>query len=116
MALIARRGIRGIYKLYVGNIPWTVSNNELRQYFEKFGPVKSAIVKFDSNTGLTKHFGFVHFFERDTYRAVQAEESHLLENVRLTVSTVTVGIQTPQYEQPNRDSFGRRHQAISDDD
>ncbi|KAL3874109.1 hypothetical protein ACJMK2_037169 [Sinanodonta woodiana] len=116
MASIARRGARGIYKLYVGNLPWTISNNELKQYFEKFGPVKSAFVKFDSNLGLTKHFGFVHFFERDTYIAVQAEENHILENVKLIVSTANVGIQTPLPEQPNRDYSRRRQQAIADDD
>ena len=50
---------RNVHKLYVANIPWTVGNVELKQYFSKFGQVSNASVIFDKNTGLSKNFGFV---------------------------------------------------------
>ena len=46
-------------KLYVGNLPYTVSEEELRELFEKFGEVQSAKIIKDNATGRSKGFGFV---------------------------------------------------------
>lgn len=46
-------------KLYVGNLSFNVSDNELRDLFGPFGGVDSAQVITDRDTGRSKGFGFV---------------------------------------------------------
>jgi RNA recognition motif-containing protein len=46
-------------KLYVGNLPYSVSDTELRTMFEPFGTVESVQVIMDRDTGRSKGFGFV---------------------------------------------------------
>ncbi len=45
--------------LYVGNLPFSVSADDLREAFEKFGTVVSASVVSDRETGRSRGFGFV---------------------------------------------------------
>lgn len=45
--------------IYVGNLSYKVSDNDLKETFEKFGEVASAKVITDRNTGRSKGFGFV---------------------------------------------------------
>lgn len=46
-------------KLYVGNLPWSVTDEELAGYFEKYGKVMSASVIIDRELKRSKGFGFV---------------------------------------------------------
>ena len=46
-------------KLYVGNLPFTTTDDELREVFEKHGTVESANVITDRDTGRSRGFGFV---------------------------------------------------------
>jgi len=46
-------------KLYVGNLPYTMSSSELEKLFSQFGAVQSAQVIQDRDTGRSKGFGFV---------------------------------------------------------
>src|SRR6516162_9136020 len=46
-------------KLYVGNLPYSVSDSDLQAMFEPFGTVESAQVIVDRDTGRSKGFGFV---------------------------------------------------------
>jgi cold-inducible RNA-binding protein len=46
-------------KLYVGNLPFTTTETELRQLFEKHGTVESVAVIMDRETGRPRGFGFV---------------------------------------------------------
>lgn len=77
--------VRNLYKLYVGNLPWTVSHNELKQYFSKFGHVNSAAVVFDRNTGLSKYYGFVIFSNQEGYNTATNSPNHKLEGQSLKV-------------------------------
>jgi RNA recognition motif-containing protein len=43
----------------VGSLPWSVSDEELKQTFEKHGNVVSAKVITDRNSGRSRGFGFV---------------------------------------------------------
>ena len=45
--------------LYVGNLPYSVGDEELRSAFAQFGEVASASVISDKFTGQSKGFGFV---------------------------------------------------------
>lgn len=46
-------------KLYVGNLPYEISEEELKQIFEKAGTVESANIITDRHSGRSKGFGFV---------------------------------------------------------
>jgi RNA recognition motif-containing protein len=46
-------------KLYVGNLGYEVTDNDLQQMFANYGTVESATVISDRDTGQSKGFGFV---------------------------------------------------------
>ncbi|HYE62119.1 MAG TPA: RNA-binding protein [Phycisphaerales bacterium] len=46
-------------KLYVGNLSFNTSEGQLREMFEAFGPVASASLVMDRDTGRPRGFGFV---------------------------------------------------------
>ena len=46
-------------KLYVGNLPYSVRDDDLQQAFRAFGQVTSAKVMMERDTGRSKGFGFV---------------------------------------------------------
>ena len=46
-------------KLYVGNLPYTFSDNDMQRTFGAFGSVNSAKVIMDRESGRSKGFGFV---------------------------------------------------------
>ena len=48
-------------KLYVGNLPFETSEEDLRELFEKHGPTVSVRVITDRETGRSRGFGFVEF-------------------------------------------------------
>lgn len=58
-------------KLFVGNLPWTTTDEDLRELFGGFGEVHSAIIINDRDTGRSRGFGFV---ELDDDAATQACE------------------------------------------
>ena len=46
-------------KLYIGNLPFSTTDADLRAAFEPFGQVQSASVVIDRETGRSRGFGFV---------------------------------------------------------
>lgn len=46
-------------KLYVGNLPYQTTNDELQQMFSQAGEVTEAVVMMDKMTGRSRGFGFV---------------------------------------------------------
>ena len=57
-------------KLYVGNINYATTEDELRELFGSYGPVSAVDVVRDRYTGQSKGFAFVHF--EDPTHAEQA--------------------------------------------
>lgn len=45
--------------IYVGNLPYKVKSEDLKEIFEKYGEVESAIVITDKYSGRSKGFGFI---------------------------------------------------------
>jgi len=52
-------------KLFVGSLPWSVNDEELKQTFAKHGNVVSAKVVTDRNSGRSRGFGFVEMESAD---------------------------------------------------
>ncbi len=58
-------------KLYVGNIPFTTTESELREMFQKHGALESVNVITDRETGRSRGFAFVEFAEESSAQAAQ---------------------------------------------
>ena len=52
-------------KLYVGNLSFRVTSEDLQEYFASAGAVESANVVFDRETGRSRGFGFVEMASED---------------------------------------------------
>jgi RNA recognition motif-containing protein len=50
--------------LYVGNLPYRITEDQLREAFEEFGSVASCTIIKDRATGQSKGFGFLEMPER----------------------------------------------------
>jgi len=48
-------------KLYVGNLDWGMSEEDLKEVFSQFGAIEEAVIITDRATGRSKGFGFVTF-------------------------------------------------------
>lgn len=67
----ARNG--SLKKLYVGNLPFSTTEEDLREMFEQHGPTVSVRVITDRETGRSRGFGFVEFEEDSSAeKALQA--------------------------------------------
>lgn len=74
-------------KLYVGNLPYTVTSDELKSMFSEFGEIIDAIVITDRGSGRSKGFGFVEFAaEEDAQKAVDGMTGKELEERKLVVN------------------------------
>ena len=51
--------------IYVGNLPFSAAEDELRQLFEQFGQVERVSLISDRETGRPRGFGFVEMAERE---------------------------------------------------
>jgi cold-inducible RNA-binding protein len=74
-------------KLYVGNLPYTMDEGDLRDLFTPYGAPSSVAVIMDRGTGRSKGFGFVEF-ENDTEAkaAISALNGRDFNGRALTVS------------------------------
>lgn len=52
-------------KLYVGNVPWTSTEDELKSLFSTHGEVKSVVIVKDRETGRSRGFAFVEMENAD---------------------------------------------------
>ncbi len=59
-------------KLYVGNLPFSVTESPLRELFQKHGTVESVNLVTDRETGRPRGFGFVEMPAQDATRAIQS--------------------------------------------
>lgn len=48
-------------KLFVGNLPWSINDDRLKELFSKYSSVVSAAVILDKESGRSRGFGFVEF-------------------------------------------------------
>ncbi|MDP4077513.1 RNA-binding protein [Acidovorax sp. A1169] len=56
-------------KIYVGNLPYSVTDSTLESNFSEFGAVTSAKVMMDRETGRSKGFGFVEMASAEVAQA-----------------------------------------------
>src|SRR5689334_16300343 len=61
-----------VTKLYVGNLPFTATDETVRVLFSKHGTVENVALITDRETGRARGFGFVEMPNADASRAMQA--------------------------------------------
>ena len=98
-------------KLYVGNLPYGVTDNDLQGMFEPHGAVQSAQVIMDRDTGRSKGFGFVEMDNGD-----QAETAiAALNGQAMNGRSLTVNEARPREERGgSRDGGGYRKSSFGD--
>lgn len=72
--------------LYVGNLPWSTSSEELTAAFQEYGEVVSGRVITDRETGRSRGFGFVEVNDEDAEKMIEAMNGMELGGRALTVS------------------------------
>ncbi len=73
-------------KVYVGNLPWSVTDIDLKDLFTPFGSVESAQVVTDRDSGRSRGFGFVEMAERHAAQAIAKLNGHEIESRSLRVN------------------------------
>ena len=73
-------------KLYVGNLPFTVTEEAVRNLFAPHGTVEKISLINDRETGRPRGFGFVEMSNSDASRAMQALNGKELEGRALKIN------------------------------
>ena len=73
-------------KLFVGNLPWSVTDQGLEEMFTAFGSVDSAKVITDRETGRSRGFGFVEMAAEGARSAIEDLNDSEVEGRKLTVN------------------------------
>ncbi|MDR6521479.1 MULTISPECIES: RNA recognition motif domain-containing protein [Variovorax] len=74
-------------KLYVGNLAYSIRDNDLEQAFGEFGSIVSAKVMMERDTGRSKGFGFVEMgTDAEALAAIEAMNGQPLQGRALTVN------------------------------
>jgi RNA recognition motif-containing protein len=90
-------------KLYVGNLSYATTEDDLRRLFAEVGPIVSVALITDRDTGQSKGFGFV---EMETEQAAQ-EAIERLNNSEVNQRNITVSEARPPRERSSSYEGGR---------
>jgi RNA recognition motif-containing protein len=89
-------------KLYVGNLSYSVTEDELREMFAQAGAVTSVAVIKDRDTGQSKGFAFVEFgSQADAQKAISR-----FNGQKLGERTLTVNLARPKEERSRSGGYG----------
>jgi RNA recognition motif-containing protein len=73
-------------KIYVGNLPFSASEADVRTLFSQHGTVESVSLPTDRETGRPRGFGFVEMSQADAARAIQSLNGHDMGGRQLRVN------------------------------
>lgn len=72
--------------IYVGNLPFSVDDDELRDLFAQFGEIQSAKIILDRETGRPRGFGFVEMGDAEGQSAIDALNGFSMQGRELRVN------------------------------
>ncbi|MEK7521579.1 MAG: RNA-binding protein [Patescibacteria group bacterium] len=90
-------------KLFVGNLPYKTTSEDLGQLFSQAGTVVSAEVVMDRMSGRSRGFGFVEMEDADSQAAVEKLNGYDIEGRKLVVN-----VARPREDRPQGGGFDRR--------
>ena len=97
-------------KLFVGSLPYSMTDDDLADLFKDFGTVASAKVIFDRETNRSKGFGFVEFeTEEEAQAAVKG-----MDGKEIGGRAVAVSEARPQENRERRSFGGDRDRSHND--
>lgn len=73
-------------KVYVGNLPFTATNDAITQLFAQHGQVHSVNLIMDRETGRPRGFGFVEMDDSSAIAAIKALDGHSMDGRNLKVN------------------------------
>ncbi len=83
--------------IYVGNLPWNASEEEVSKLFSQYGEVLSAKIILDRETGRSRGFGFVEMEKADADEAIRA-----IDGMQFGGRTLKVNEAQPRQPRPQR--------------
>ncbi len=84
--------------IYIGNLPYNITEDDLREAFNEFGQVDSANIIIDKFSGRSKGFGFVEMpNDEDAEKAIDS-----LNDTDFNGRTIKVNQARPREERPVR--------------
>ncbi len=83
--------------IYVGNLPWSATEEQVRELFSPHGNVISVKLVSDRETGRARGFGFVEMEDADAEAAIEA-----LDNFSFGGRTLRVNEAKPRAPRPPR--------------
>jgi RNA recognition motif-containing protein len=84
--------------IYVGNLPYSIGETEIRQAFEEFGEVQRVRLIHDRESGQSKGFAFVEMPDREGLHAISQLDFANWEGRKLNVNVAKP--RTPGGAQP----------------
>ena len=91
-------------RIYVGNIPYDLSEDELKQEFMAYGEVKSVTIPADKFSGRPKGFGFIEMESKsEAEAAIEGINGKMLKE-----RTIVVNEARPRTDNRRGGSFGDR--------
>lgn len=91
-------------KLYVGNLPYSYNEEDLKTLFADYGNVNSASIIMDRNSGRSKGFGFVELEDSSAAETAISE----LNGKDIDGRSIVVNEARPMTDRPKRDFGGNR--------
>lgn len=89
--------------IYVGNLSYNVTDNSLRELFEKYGEVVSARVMMDKETGKSRGFAFVEMADEEGgQRVIDELNGQDVSGRAIRISKALPREQRPRSPRPNR--------------
>jgi len=78
-------------KLFVGGISWDTTEEGLNEYFSQYGQLESVKLITDRETGRSKGFAFIVFYDQSEMNAVLDQETHEIDGRSVTPRKATPG-------------------------
>ena len=72
--------------IYVGNLPWSATEDQVRNLFSEYGTVNSVNLVSDRETGRARGFGFVEMAAADAPGAIQELDGSNMDGRSLKVN------------------------------
>jgi RNA recognition motif-containing protein len=72
--------------LYVGNLPWNITDAQLAEFFATCAPVSSARIITEGPEGRSKGFGFVEVADEDAEKVIKNLSGQSLNGRDITIS------------------------------